>query len=118
VTPPLANCPAPGSLASRLPRLPRSRRRPHSRDRRPLLAVWALAKLRLGQLAAASAPQLSAVPGTAVLVALPEKYRLRSLRAANASPLTSVRNHPKNGPKASKTHPWKQENAPPMPKKG
>jgi hypothetical protein len=84
---PPAGAPALRPLAARLPRVPGEGRR--ADGRRPAhLALWPLAPLPVGELAAAGAPQLPALRQPPLLVPQPAKCRLRRLRDANATPLT------------------------------
>jgi hypothetical protein len=70
--------------------------RPHRTRQIDLLALWALALVQLGKLAASSAAELPKVWCPVLLVPQPEKHRLQQVRIANKAPLT-------NGEKVAKT---------------
>jgi hypothetical protein len=57
--------------------------RPIGPGQGPLLALWSLAAVQLGELEAASAAELPSLWRAVLLVAQPQEHRLRQLRAAN-----------------------------------
>jgi hypothetical protein len=90
------------------------RRRPHSKPWRPLLALWVLAVVFVGQLAAAGAAELPEVRRSVLLVAQPKKHQLRGLRNANMGTLTEAH---KGGIKGGQTRPIRMKRARKRPEK-
>ena len=63
----------------------------------PLLALWSLAAVPLGELAAASAAGLQALRRPLLLVAQPQDHRLQRLRPANEAALAGANDAPLAG---------------------
>jgi hypothetical protein len=83
-----------------------------------LLALRPLAPLSVGELAAASAPELPALWEPPVLVPQPAERQLQRLRDANATPLTHAAGRRKNRQKATGNEPISQETAREWPERG
>jgi hypothetical protein len=74
--------PAPGALAQPLPVVPGEGGRSHHGKGKALLALWSLAALRMGQLAAALPAQLQALRRRLLLVPQPKEFNVQRLRAS------------------------------------
>jgi hypothetical protein len=93
---PAQPAPRPRSVAARLPAVWGTDRGPDRPARASLLALWALAVVPVGELAAPSAMGLRALRGAHFMVQSPEERRLRQLQNANNARLTSGKRYAKN----------------------